>query len=115
MKPFQFEVPIYNRWIGVLVMPTYSEIEAFFKKHFKDFIPDPNLVGFGHTFIGPKYEIVIVFNRPTPDIICHESFHAAQAVFQSVGINSITMAEAEEQFAYLQQFIFDKIFKVVNK
>jgi hypothetical protein len=108
MKQFQFQVPIYNVWIAVLVEPTQLDLDKFNKKFFRS-NPLPMTKSSATTFVDGSRNIALIFNDIRQDIIVHESFHVCQGVLEAIGIKSISMVESEECFAYLLQFVFNKI------
>lgn len=55
----------------------------------------------------------VIFNNTDPAIICHESLHVSHLILNSCGI--ILDSKNDEIQAYLTGWIFNKIYKHLNK
>lgn len=111
LKTFQFEVPIYNNIINVVVGEDYDEFLAFLKSHKLRWASKWELGSKADAVTNnTKNGIIIRFkDNPPPGDIAHEAFHAVFMILHDAGM--VPSTDSEEAYAYLIDYVVSNIHK----
>lgn len=86
---------------------------ASYIKDMKQLLGKDEQITLGRTMQLDSGQTIILFKRsPEPSLLAHEVFHAAYMILNRIGIT--LSEESDEAYAYLIQFITQKICNVVT-
>ena len=97
MAKRKFYIPIYDHYIHVIVEDKLEECSAYVS------VSEESKV------------LYVVFDKSkiTPSLIVHETVHLVNKIFEFKGIE--LDVKNDEPQAYLTEYIFNKLTKIVNK